>query len=253
MAIDIPVVESHIRQNIARLLPRLTDHAEFGQWKDGAPIAIVGGGPSLPVTFDELRKFSTIMACGSVHDFLIDNGIMPTYAVACEPNPNPGDTVIDFIRKPRKSCEYLMASSCPPDTFEKLSDYDVTLWHLDGGVDESVFNGELVMGGGCTVTLRAIPICFALGYQNLHFFGFDSSFHDSDHAYPAGDHDLGKSHRVRVGGEQGREFRTTWAWVAQAEQFQDIIRENRTKIQATVHGDGMIAEIVRIANMGVTQ
>ena len=57
---------------------------ELKEWREQAPIAIVGGGPSLKDNIKELKQYKSIIACGSVHDFLIENG----WPVVGRPQPS---------------------------------------------------------------------------------------------------------------------------------------------------------------------
>jgi hypothetical protein len=196
-----------------------------------------------------LKEFADVMVCGSAHDFVVGQDIVPTYAVACEPNNAPGDSVLDFMRNPQKQTEYLFSTSCHPTVFDNMADFKVCMWNNAGGVDDSVFNGEPAVNGGCTVTLRAINIAILLGYHDLHMFGFDSSFeHDiENHAYfsgPGDDINWANWLYVRIGDEFGRQFKTTRGWIAQAYQFQEMLHHTGFMFNPIIHGDGMIAEIM---------
>lgn len=262
MAVSVSVVEANVRRNIARDLPKLHHREDFGMWK-GRPLAIVGGGPSLKTTLGDLREFSDVMVCGSAHDFIVDQGIIPTYAVACEPNNAPGDRVTDFIKKPRARTEYLFSTSCDPSVFDEMAAYNICMWNNAGGCDLGVFNGEPAVNGGCTVMLRAINIAILLGYHDMHMFGFDSSFEDEteNHAYYSGPGDFvnwGNWLYAKIGDESGRQFKTTRSWLAQACQFQEMLQHTGYMFNPIIHGDGMIAEIMRqrrvaAAKQGVTE
>jgi len=248
MATAQPIVEENTRINIARDLPKLHHRPDYGMWK-GRPLAIVGGGPSLKTTLCELREFSDVMVCGSAHDYVVGHGIIPKYAVACEPNNAPGDSVLDFIRNPQKQTEYLFSTSCHPTVFENMADFKVCMWNNAGGVDDKVFNNEPSVNGGCTVTLRAIYLAIVLGYHDLHMFGFDSSFENDieNHAYfsgPGDEKNWGQWLWVRVGDEFGRQFKTTRGWIAQAFHFQQMLEHTGWMFNPVIHGDGLIAEIM---------
>lgn len=248
------VVEANTRVNIKRDLPKLHQRADFGIWK-GRRLAIVGGGPSLKKTIDELRAFDgDIVVCGSAHDFVVTYGIIPTYAVVCEPNNAPGDRVTDFLKNPQARTQYFIATCCDPSVFDDLEGYRICMWNNYGGCDDECFDGEPAVNGGSTVTLRAINLSIALGYHEMHFFGFDSCFEDENenHAYFSGEADH-KAHaenwipvRVREG---GREFKTSGVWLAQAIQFQEMQRLMGHMFYPIIHGDGLIAEIVKQQRM----
>lgn len=249
MAVPSHIVEANTHHNIKRDLPKLQYRPDYGMWK-GRPLAIVGGGPSLKTTLCELREFSDVMVCGSAHDYVVEQGIIPTYAVACEPNNAPGDRVVDFIRKPQREIEYLFSTTCDPTVFDEMKDYRICMWNNAGGIDDSVFNGEPAVNGGCTVTLRAINIAILLGYHDLHMFGFDSSFEHEveNHAYfsgPGEEKNWSNWLYVRIGDEFGRQFKTTRGWIQQAHHFQEMLQHTGWMFNPVIHGDGMIAEIMR--------
>jgi hypothetical protein len=242
-------VEDQIRTNVRRDVPRLHHKIDYGKSKRGRPLAIVGGGPSLRQTMDQLREFEDIMVVGSAHDFIVNHGFTPKYAVVCSARNDEGESPKDFIKYPRYYCEYLLASCCHPSLFDALANQNVTLWNSAGRVDNEVFNGEPFITGGSTVTLRAINVAIVLGYYDMHFFGFDSCFEsvEDNHAYDAGsnsiEHEIIK---VRVGHpETGREFLTHTAWLIQAQHFQEVMQFTGHLFNPTIHGDGLIAEIMK--------
>lgn len=237
------IVEDNIAFNITRDVPRLHLSPDFGKYK-GRKIAVVAGGPSLKKTIDELRAFDgDVMACGTVHDHLVECGVKFDYALMCDPDP----VILDWVRRPQKDCKYLLSSSLDRSVYDWLSEFDVLMWHCHGG-EMTRFRGEPAINGGCTVTLRAICVAILMGYFTLHFFGLDSSFDEEadHHAYA---HHVETSNRtlVRVGGEDGRVFSTTVGWLAQASQFQEMLKNMGHMFEMEVHGDGMIAEIMRVA------
>lgn len=241
-------IEDQIRINMARPLPRLHQRKDFGKSKGHRPIALVGGGPSLRDTIYELREFEDIMICGTPHDYIVAQGIKPTYTVVCSARSDPGESPKDFILNPQPYCEYLLASCCHPAIFDSLCDQNVTMWNNGGRVDEALFQGEPFITGGSTVTLRAINIAVVLGYYDMHFFGFDSCFPsvEDNHAYYAGPHAIEHEIvKVRVGAEDGREFLTHTAWLIQAQHFQEVLQYTGHLFNPTIHGDGLIAEIMK--------
>ena len=85
-------------------------------WREGRAIALVGGGPSLLETLPELTKYYKIIACGSVHDYLLDNNIIPDYCLICDPDP----LMSKYLTKWHEDCIYLIASQCDKSVFELL-------------------------------------------------------------------------------------------------------------------------------------
>lgn len=251
LSLPVETVADQVRANRVRGLPKLH---ESSVWKtqNGKSLAIVGGGPSLRKTLGELAEFpGDIMVCGSAHDFVVNSGIQPTYAVVCSARNDEGERPADFLKTPVPSCEYLIATCCHPDMFHALDGYSVTTWNnYFDEKHEEIYEGEPIVGGGSTVTLRGISLAYMIGYRDLHFFGLDSCFEDADenHAYDAGAHALEHElTRVRIGGPDGREFLTHIAWLVQARDFQQTLSVAGHLMSWTVHGDGMIAEIMKQA------
>lgn len=244
MAMESETVIANIEKTHSRKLPDFWDLPEVGKFKGEVPIAIVGGGPSLAETMVELRTFQQIMACGSAHDYLVDQGIAPRYCVVLDPDP----LTANYLKKPSPTCTYLVASQCDDAVFKALDGFPVATWHCAGiGVkadEDEIFRKRPRIGGGCTVTLRALSIAIILGYGNQHYFGFDSSVRpDRHHAYDC--EDVTGVVDVRMPGSN-RVFYAASYMLAQAAQFQDALRTHGHLFTPTIHGDGLIAEIMKV-------
>lgn len=232
------IVRDNIAYNKNRDICRLHTLPMYGKYQGGAEIAIVGGGPSLIDTMDELRGMKNIMACGSSHDFLVSRGIYPRYAVMCDADKSEAD----FVKNPILDCIYFVASCCDPSVFDALEGYDVAMWDNDQG-DHEIFAPyeRHAIQGGCTVTLKAINIAIMIGFIGKHhFFGFDSSFTDSEYAYE-GNPTNGRPLLVKV---NDRIFKSTTGWLAQAVHFRDMVLGMPHFFTPTVHGDGLIAAMM---------
>lgn len=247
------VMFNNVRYSITLGFPRLHEMDGFKVVKDRTKkIAIVGGGPSLTSNLDALREFDTIIACGSVHDYLIKNGITPTYATACDPDP----IMANYYRNSNISTTYLIATACDKKVFETLKGKNIYLWHCfsDAGAEEfkKIEPDYQAIGGGCTVGLRSISIALMLGYSNLHFFGFDSSLAENDrtHAYEYTDESekagLGNTYSLRLGmdGPDKKVFRVAGYQLAQAHHFKLFYEVYHGLFTPTFHGDGLLPDLV---------
>src|SRR5216684_936305 len=185
----------NVRANITRQLPWFHERFPIKEenFASGRRIALVGGGPSIKNTIYELMDFTTIIVCGSAHDWVQANcPRVPTYCAVCDPDP----VMANYLRAPDHDTKYLISSHCNASVFDALEGYDVTMWHCwpigAGDQDARDFLQEKTprwvgIGGGCTVGLRSLTIALMMGYSELHFFGFDSCMGMSDdehHAYP---------------------------------------------------------------------
>lgn len=249
MATPLDEVLANIRANVHRGLPEFHLSHYWQKFKGDTAMAIVGGGPSLPHTIEHLRSFRHVMVCGSAHDFVVRKGIEPEFAAVLDPHP---DVTKLYLQNPCPTTTYLVSSNCHASVFEALKHNQVLLWHCAGTVPEDVRPPAACIGGGCTVTLRAIGLALLMGYGNQHFFGFDSCCaNGQQYAYMRAEGDTIPDEPtvdVRLMGSD-RVYYCTGTNLAQAQQFQDILRSHGQFFTPTVYGDGLIAEILRIGRL----
>lgn len=242
------VLALNIAENMKADWPRLHLREDFGKAK-GKPLAILSAGPSLNKFLPEVYEYFTdVMVCGSAHDHVVKYGIDPTYSVQADGSK----LALDFFKLRLPGTQYLMASQCDPVMFEGLPRDQVFMWHNINNEIQTGFNAEPAICGGCTVTLRAINIAVLLGYHDLHFYGFDSCFEDveNQHAFEYQEEKDGSNRDafdVRVGGEGGRVFQCNPTFLTQAREFQEMCGAFSHMFNPTVHGDGLIAEIMKVA------
>jgi uncharacterized Rossmann fold enzyme len=244
MAMPLPRVIENIRVNSARGLPKIEDLAE---WRECVPIALVGGGPSLQDTIGELRQFTNVMTCGSAHDYAVEHGVIPRWAVVSDPDP----IMANYLRRPQPDTTYLVASTCDAAVFDAVAGHDVVLWHpADSERSPEVWGDEpkLLVNGGCTVGTRAMMIAISFGYSELHLFGFDNCVSDRHHAYDFTDpaETIGDLHPIRLDGSD-RTFMMATYMVGQLFDFKDLMTCQGHRIRVTVHGDGALADLMAVA------
>jgi len=114
-------------------LPEFLNRPDLGKHKGS--LAIVGGGWSVKETLRELDEFRDIMVCGTAHDYLLQEGFNPRYAVICDGNAG----LTNYVKARCYKTEYFIASSCPPELFEELGDCDVTTWHTAWAVSDETY------------------------------------------------------------------------------------------------------------------
>lgn len=205
----------------------------------GGPVSIVGSGPSLKWTYKDL--VGDVLACNSAHDFLIEQGIVPKYAMIWDANP----VIAKFVTKPHKGVKYLVASRCHPSVFEALQGYDVTVWHALGGGDvEALLNQygkqEPMVAGGSAGVTRGIFVMGAIGYREMHLFGADCCY-EEDSTHVTGSVIDQKRMRLRICGK----FFDLAPWMAmQAGDFKLIVPQLQDRgVKFVVHGTGLIPHI----------
>ena len=236
---DRKVMLAQVGINIKRDLPWF----DGGEVHHGAAL-LVGGGPSLA---DVLPKLQTrrshggkIYALNGTHDWLIERGIIPDYHVMLDSRIEN----VEFVRKPHKKVKYLISGFCHPEVFEALRGFDVTLWlsDMDGVqalVQDIADKPVCLIGGGATVGMKTMYLCYLKGYRRMHFYGFDSSYRDGEnHAYKQSLND--KESRMEIFCA-GRSFICA-PWMAkQAQEFQNQSRKlTQLGCELFVHGDGLI-------------
>ena len=224
---------------IARGYPQVTEAQEA---KTGA-ILLVASAPSVKGQLELIKKMkaagSPIVAIKGAHDWLIENGVTPDYALAIDPQEHR----IAFY-KPQPSVHYMIASQCHPAMFDNLDGYQVTLWHpyVKKGQDRP--KKSMLIGGGTTSGLRAISLFYVLGYRQFELFGFDSC-NDGELLRVNGDglKDGDKLIEVKID-PNGETFNCNMSMALQAEHFQTYY-DYLPDATFNGHGRGLIQAIIK--------
>ncbi len=220
------------------------------EWREGRAIAVVGGGPSLATQLHKLKEFDVILAAGSVHDYLVQNEIRPTYCIIVDPDPIV-TSYLKNIYHVDNDCKYLVASQCDPSVFVHLQYNYIYQFHCAGN-DELPYDGEPTVGGGCTVGTRAIVMATCMGYRKIHLFGMDTCIvDDKHHAYDFENPEIetiGKIHEIAIGSENGRKFKVAEYMLGQLHDFQQILKSHANRLEITVHGEGLLAYVMELGH-----
>jgi uncharacterized Rossmann fold enzyme len=224
---------------IARGYPQIK---EAQPAKTGA-ILLVASAPSVKGQLELIKKMkaagSPIVAIKGAHDWLIDNGVIPDYALAIDPQEHR----IAFY-KPQPTVHYMIASQCHPAMFDNLNGYQVTLWHpyVKKGQDRP--KNCMLIGGGTTSGLRAISLFYVLGYRQFELFGFDSC-NDGELLRVNGEglKEGDKLIEVKID-PQGETFYCNTAMALQAEHFQTYY-DYLPDATFNGHGRGLIQAIIK--------
>lgn len=247
MAMDAETVVANVVANIARQLPGIESLPEFRKF---VPLALVGGGPSLNRTHKALARYRYVMACGSVHDHLVDLGVTPNWTLVIDPDP----VMARYLTKPLRKCKYLIASYCDDSVFEALSGYDVFVWHPSGGGIDFAKLGAVAcpeIGGGCTVGTRALNVGLCFGFEHIHLYGFDTCISDRDthHAYSfaTDGEDIGPVETIQLEPD-GRKFLVPGYLLAQLYDFKTLIEQYKGPLELRVAGGGVIDELLKVAS-----
>lgn len=245
-------LKANVVMNMERGTPRFLENSGRGIRKD-SPAAIISGGPSLADYLDRVREFKCIIACGSVHDYLRRQGIVPTYAVVSDGGAEDWKN----LSLAHEDTTFLLSSTCNPNLFEHLKGHKVEMWHYAGQVAETgseeeatIFRGERTMTWGGMVTLSSICLALAMGYQHHHHFGFDGNYGDyglKSHVDAiSGGHEYEKiPFTVPSDDPKGRVFISNMNLAEQANQYFRLMEMLSQWVHSYLYGDGMTAHMVR--------
>jgi uncharacterized Rossmann fold enzyme len=229
----------NIKSAIASNMPWL----QMQEPHDGQAV-IVGGGPSLKNTVEDIRWRKglghTVFALNATGKWLINRGIYPDAQILLDARWTTAGFIVPYAVK-----NYI-ASQCHPDVFAAAQHQEVILWHPNvAGISDLIGDRETALiGGGTTVGLQAMSIAYALGYRVLHLHGFDSCFSGMvHHAYAQPENDDDEPLRVDY---DGREFLCARWMLHQADGFVSTARQlTDLGCIITVAGDGLIPAIAK--------
>jgi uncharacterized Rossmann fold enzyme len=231
---------SNIRASLARGLSEL---APAPIVHDGTFVCVASGW-SMPSFIDEIKEHRKtgrpIVAIKAAHDFLCENGVKPDLWVNLDPRDRTSG-----IKHHNEHTTYLVASRCPPVTFDTLKDRKVLLWHSwsEGPEMQAMGAGKLAIGGGTTSGMRAINIGYILGFRKFVLYGYDSCNRADGIKRFTGEM-TGPTMDVYVGdGPEKRKFICNAAMAQQANEFQ-MIYAVMPDISVEAKGPGLIAAII---------
>lgn len=230
---DLQIAAAIKRPGVGRIQPSYEPRPES--------VAVVGFGPSLQDTWEQVRNFPVVFSCSGAHQFLVERGIVPTYH--CEVDPR--EHKVGLMGSPNPATTYLIASTCHPKVFDHLDGMNVLLWHVFDSTEEGqriLPRGEWCITGGCDVGLRALTLAAFLGFRDLHVFGMDGNARETRHA--AAHPNTGKAKDYAITVYDGVEYRTTAAMLAAAQQVRHEL-EQMPNVRATFYGEGLIQHMMR--------
>lgn len=215
-------------------------------------LSIVAYGPSLEDTWQDIRH--PILSMSGATRFLADRGITADFHCDMDPRPHK----VKHLAPPIPGVHYLMASVCPPQTWELLKEERVTLFHVFSGRDDAGRDtydfvaehdpGAYVGHGGSTIGLTALHLGGVLGYRHFEIFGMDGSFRDdSRSARHAGPHYGTKQQDGRTWNAEGKTYQTSRIMAnAVAETINSV---SNYPMFCVFHGSGLTQALIREANV----
>lgn len=241
---------ANVRSAIRRPYPQIRP-----QQPNSDRVVLVGGGPSLADTEDELidliKAGAKLVTVNGAYQWCLERNLFPKTQIVMDARP----TNARFLEPALPRCNYVLASQCAPETWDAVEGReDVWMFHAAAGsdgplkdlLDHHYLGQWFGVGGGTTVITRAISVLRTLGYLRFDLFGVDSCFlHGQHHAYEQAEnaHDLPLTFTVHPTGEpeKARQFQCAPWHAKQFEDFLQMIRVNGEHFLLNVHGDGLLA------------
>lgn len=225
-------------------------------------ICLVGSGPSLDETEDELRQLlwegATLVTLNGAYHWCRARNLKPQTQIVMDARACNARFVTPYVPK----CNYVLASQCDPAVWDAVQGYpDVWIFHpvvksaeseATALLDAFYAGNWLGIGGGTTVATRAINLLRTAGYVRFDLFGIDCCWLEQSHhalAQPENDHDA--RHRsvvdLSIKGAPGSAQFTVSPWhVKQFEDFLAILKVNGQHFTIQVHGSGMLARAMQM-------
>lgn len=243
-------IKANIRSNISLNLREIVPHAA-----NHDVVYLLAGGPSLNDFEAQIveagRSGTPCITMNGTYNWLLSRGIKPAAQVMVDAR----DFNRRFVEPIVDTCTYLISSQCDHEIVKSLPPDQTWLWHSSSAEPVREAIEELnrscewyPVHGGTTVATSSLVLLAMLGFRNVEVFGLDSCIReDAHHAYDQPENDGDNVQKLKVG---SREFRCHPWMVIQANDFQSVVRHILSKIddfQLVVHGDGMIAEILKYA------
>jgi hypothetical protein len=248
------VILQQVAINIRRQLPQA-----YGHQPSKETVALVCGGPSLKTTEKQLVELAwsgvKIIAVNGASQWCIDRNLKPSGMIMLDARQFNAR----FVQHDVPGCRYLLAAQCHPDAFDICRDRDVTIWHCCSAgqaeadlLSDFYFKRLNPIALGTTVAIKAVQLLCLLGFQNFQIFGLDSCWLGDDHhgyAQPENDADKRLIAWLRPAGREDLwcHFECAPWMLRQAVDFQNLIHDKGDNFRVHVHGDGLIATIMRIS------
>ncbi len=259
------MASGHMNTDDGTLLRQIQHSSRLGypQMRTWPPrhdrICLVGSGPSLAQTKDELQRLAwsgaQVVTLNGAYQWCIENGIQPKTQIVMDARASNAR----FVSPEVPGCRYVLASQCHPYTWAAVKDRpEVWIWHAVVRKDDEItkwldafyLNQWFGVGGGTSVATRALTLLRMAGYLRFDLFGVDCCWMgDEHHAIAQPENASDKRVSVMMGDETRpetmRRFDAAPWHIKQFEDFCTVLKLNGQHFQLNVHGDGMLAYILR--------
>jgi hypothetical protein len=232
-ALNVPldIIEKNILSAVESRVP-IYDGRKMA-W--GGTVAICASGPSLANHIDKVEWCAkhpgvAVLAIKGAHDYLIENGIIPTFMMMMDAKPDQ----VRYVLNPHPDVEYWVCTQSDPAVFSALEGSNVIGFHGLNGV--STVPGRYITGGRST-GVRSLALTTSVGFTIKHCIGFDCSSIDGEHySTNEGDKKIKKICDVEI---NGKRFVSTMDMVGQAYDFLETLA-NPGIGKVLIYGEGLL-------------
>jgi hypothetical protein len=232
--------------NVQRSVKRSLPWFDFDESSQGS-VCLVGGGPSLVDTIDQLKarhqNGAKVWAMNGSYDYLQSQGIIPDLMVMLDDRPEK----VRFVQNPQQSTTFYITSQCDDAVFDALEGYKVVLVHANTpGVYELLEHEKArpvhLIGGFTTVGILSLILAKLQGFQRIFMFGLDSSYRDGEHhAYKQESNDADRVIDAMINDVTYK----CAPWMAQqVTDFQNVVA-GFGDVTIEVCGDGLLHEMAK--------
>jgi hypothetical protein len=223
-------------------------------------IMLVCGGPTTLDFKEEIiekRKSGVpLVTVNGSYNMVIDWGLSPSLQCMIDAREF-NRRFVELVPGYTDTTKFIISTQCDPEVFAGLPEDRTYLWSISLDREEIELTKEYMgrmyedwfpVAGGCTVSLRALPLLQMLGFSKVHVYGLDScNFPEKHHAYDQPENDDGKTQEIVVaeGTEWEKKFQCENWQVYQAKEFVQMMPRQLKDMDLIVHGDGMIAYMVK--------
>ncbi len=207
-------------------------------------------GPSIKHNLELLRSElgpnADVISVSGSHDFLLANGITPTFHVECDPRPHKADNIARGV----EGVQYLLGTTVHPVLTDKLKDHDVRMWHPSSErnfriVDELEPDATFI-SAFLNVGLTSLSLLHRMGYRKFTIYGMDCSFEGGEMwAGPHAQKENQKQQTILHVMCGGRQFDTSMIYLAYANAFFDLIKVV-PDAQFYIIGDSLLQQMSQV-------
>ncbi len=224
-------------------------------------IVLLGSGPSLNESEDEIRKLlwegnTTLVTLNGAYHWAIEHKLRPNVQIVMDAR----DTNVRFVQPPVPECRYLLASQCSPTVWASVKGRPgVWIFHAvmretepepTAVLDEYYMGNWAGVNGGTSVATRAMFLLRMLGYVQYDLFGVDCCWKGAEHhalAQPENEQDKKIAMNLDVVGHEPIRFWVSAWHLKQFEDFMTIFKlTGGQHWMLNVHGGGLLAHAIRL-------